>query len=87
MENASKFLIMAATILIALMLIGIFTYVFRAGARVDEQYDLEQAENQLELYNSKFENYNVQDNRIMDLITVANLPYDVNSMTNYHNSN
>ena len=30
MENASKFLIMAATILIALMLIGIFTYVFRA---------------------------------------------------------
>ena len=34
MENASKFLIMAATILIALMLIGIFTYVFRAGAKL-----------------------------------------------------
>ena len=28
MENASKFLIMAATVLIALMLIGIFVYVF-----------------------------------------------------------
>lgn len=86
MENASKFLIMSATILIALMLIGMFTYVFRAGASVDEQYDLEQSENQLELYNSRFENYNVPDNTIMDLITVANLAYDVNTMTNYDNS-
>lgn len=87
MENASKFLIMAATVLIALMLIGIFVYVFRAGARVDEQYDLGQLQHQLELYNSRFENYNVPDNTIMDLITVANLAYDVNTMTNYDNSN
>lgn len=87
MENASKFLIMAATVLLAMMLMGVFVYVFRAGASVDEQYDLEQAENQLELYNSRFENYNVQDNTIMDLITVANLAYDINTMTNYDNSN
>lgn len=83
MDNASKFLIIAASILLALMLIGVFTYVFRAGASVDEQYDMNQAEGQLELYNSKFENYNVPDNTIMDLITVANLAYDVNTMTNY----
>lgn len=83
MENASKALIMAATVLIALMLIGIFTYVFRAGAKVDENYDLELAEGQLELYNSRFENYNVPDNTIMDLITVANLAYDVNTMSGY----
>lgn len=83
MENASKMLIMAATILISLMIISVFIYLFRLGASVNENYDERQSEGQLELYNNKFQYYNVENNTIMDMITIANLAYSVNKDTNY----
>lgn len=87
MDNASKALMMAATILLAVLLIGIFINVFRAGSSVSESYDKKQQVEQLELYNSKFELYSGQTNTIMDLITVANLAYSVNKECEYDAGN
>ena len=86
MENASKALIMAASILLGLLLITVFVQVFKAGASVNENYDQTQRTAQLELYNSKFENYNVQENTILDLISVFNLAYSINEYTDYEAS-
>lgn len=83
MENASKALIMVASVLIGIMLLSVMIYVFRAGAKVNEAYDNNQISNQLELYNSKFEYYDKDNNTIVDMITLANLAYDVNSECDY----
>lgn len=87
MENSSRALIMAATVILAVLLIGVFIYVFRAGSSVSESYDKKQQTEQLELYNSKFELYNVETNSIMDLISVANLAYSVNIQCEYDTTN
>ncbi len=78
MEDISKALIMAATTILAVLLMTVFVYIFKAGSSVSETYDKKQQSEQLELYNSKFEIYNSQSNTIMDLISVANLAYSVN---------
>ena len=61
----------------------VFVRVFKAGASVNENYDQTQRTAQLKAYNAKFENYNVPDNTIFDLITVANNAYSINTMTDY----
>ena len=57
MENASKALLIAATILLSILIIGLFVYIFKAGSSVGENYDKKQISQQLELYNSRFELY------------------------------
>ena len=64
MENASKALLMAAGVLLGILLLSVMIYVFRQGARVQQTYDQKQITNQLELYNSKFEKYD-RDNNIL----------------------
>ena len=83
MENASKALLIAGTILISILIIGIFVYVFRAGGSLGEAYDKKQTAEQLELYNSKFEAYLGRDCTIMDMISLFNLAYNVNESSNY----
>ncbi len=78
MENASKALIIVAGVLIGLLLLATMIYVFRQGARVNETYDQKQITNQLELYNSRFEEFDKDNNNIIDAISLANLAYDVN---------
>ena len=51
MENASRALIMAATVLLGVLLITMFVYIFREGSQVSKNYDIQQQANQLELYN------------------------------------
>ena len=53
MDNASKALIMAASILLGVMLFSVFVYVFRAGASLDETYDAAQNIRQLNLFYCK----------------------------------
>lgn len=83
MENAPKALIMAATMIIAVMMFAVLVHVFRAGASLDATYDLEQAKDSLSLYNSKFEVYNTDGVPINDIITVANLAYNINYDNNF----
>lgn len=78
MENSYRFLMMAATILLAIMILSIFVYVFRAGARANRAIDDAQREQQLVAENAKFEHYNKNDNTVSDMVSLINLVHDYN---------
>lgn len=87
MENASKALFMAAGVLLGILLLSVMIYVFRQGSRVNQTYDQKQITNQLELYNSQFEHYDRDNNNVMEVISLANLAFDVNIDTDYDSTN
>ena len=78
MENASKALLIVAGVFLGIMLLSVMIYVFRQGASVNKSYDEKQINLQLELYNSQFENYDRNNNNIMDVLSLCNLAFDVN---------
>lgn len=78
MENASKALLITAGVILGVMLLSVMIYLFRQGARVNQTYDQKQISLQLELYNSKFEAFDRDNNNIMDVISLCNLAFDVN---------
>ncbi len=83
MDNAARALVMAASIIMGVLLFSVLTYVFRAGASLDESYDAAQNVRQLKLFNAKLMEYNRNDNTIMDMITLANRVYNINADSNY----
>ena len=92
MENASKFLYIATSTMIALMILSMFIYLFMAGAKTNENYDTQKSREQLELANSMLEKYDVgvgsdEALNIMDIISVANLAYSINEMIEYDEQN
>ena len=87
MENVSRALLIAAGIILGILLLSVMIYVFRQGARVNQTYDQKQITNQLELYNSKFEKYDRDNNTIMDVISLCNLALDINKDSNFDPSN
>lgn len=98
MENALKAFYMAAGLLIAIMVLGLFIYLFRTGARFGENYDLTKSQEQIDKFNSKFEVYAkpIEENddgilyggnTIFDVITASNLAYDINEKNYNDNKN
>ena len=87
MENASKAIIIAGSVLIGVMILTMFVYVFRSAAKTNQSYDERQSEKQLEAYNAQFELYNRYNNTITDLLTVINLAYDTNVNCDYDPQN
>lgn len=83
MENASKALIMAAGILISIMVISFMIFVLRKAGSMSAQYDQQIAENELTKFNGQFEVYAKEDNTFFDVLTVANLAWDVNKKNNW----
>lgn len=83
MDNAARALIMAASIILGVLLLSTLVYVFRAGASLDEAYDAAQNVRQLGLFNAKLEEYNKNDNTIMDMISLANRIYNINRDYNF----
>ena len=53
MENATRAFLMAATMLLGVMLMGLLVWVFRAGGKLGLSYDLRQYRNSLTYFNSK----------------------------------
>ena len=78
MENASKALIMAGSVLIAILVATFFVLVLRKGGQLSAEYDRQNADNELVKFNNQFEAFHKDDNTIFDVITAANLAYDVN---------
>lgn len=81
MENASKALLMAAGVLIAIMVLsmGVYlyttigTYVRESQARIEQQ--------SLDKFNAQFYNYQSDENEVFsfqDVVTVANIAYENN---------
>lgn len=90
MENASKALLMGASILIAVLILGIATRFFGSASSVTKQYDKTMEATQISTFNSNFTKFagavvNEANNElqqyatIYDVISTANFAYNYNS--------
>lgn len=98
MENAVKAFYMVAALLIAIMILGLFIYLFRTGAIFGQNYDLRKEQEAINQFNAKFEVYATPiektaegilfgGNSIFDVITASNLAYDINERNYNDNKN
>lgn len=85
MENASKALIMAASVLIGIVIASMAVYLFTSFSGSINEMQGQMEEGQLQKFNSQFTSYVGKENlTIYDVITVANLAIDNN---NYYDLN
>lgn len=72
MENASKALLMAGGILIALLILGALILLANNLADYQNKQDVSTKESQIAEYNNQFEPYNKQDLSLMELKSLYN---------------
>ena len=87
MENVSKALIMAGGILISVLLASLMMIVLQKAGRMNHEYENQMSDRELVKFNSQFEIYAKEDNTYFDIMTVANLAYDVNKKNGYDAQN
>ncbi len=73
MENASKALLMAAGVLIGMMVLSLMVYLFISFGSTSQEIREEQAQKQLNQFNTQFTSYVGKNNTIYDVVTAANL--------------
>ena len=78
MENASKALLMAAGVLIALIIIGALLLMFNNLSNYQETNTQNTRESQIVEFNKQFETYNRKDVRGNELMSLANKVIDYN---------
>lgn len=79
MENASKALIMAASVLIGILLLSLLTYMFVSFAMSSAEIHKENDQDRLNQFNSQFTSYVGKEGvTIYDVVTVANLATESN---------
>lgn len=78
MENASKALIIVATVLIAVLILAIGIYLFRNYSEISYKNEENQSAQALIQYNNKFEKYKEKEMTIQDVLTIVNLAKDYN---------
>lgn len=78
MENASKALLMAGGILIAVLTIGIVVYMFNSSSGFFESSEDIEATQQITAFNKQYESYNRKLLRGTDVISVMNKATDNN---------
>ena len=78
MENATKALIMAATILISVVIMSLGIYLFVTFSSYSTEVNDEVRNNQISQFNSQFLKYQGQETTIYDILTVANLAKENN---------
>lgn len=78
MENASKALIIVATVLIAVLILAIGIYLFRNYSEIAYKNEENQSAQALIQYNNKFEKYKEKEMTIQDVLTIVNLAKDYN---------
>ena len=74
MENASKALLMAASVLIGVMILSLGAYLFTQFGGTSKQINDRLTESQISKFNSQFTKYEGQTNiRAHDIVSIANL--------------
>jgi lipopolysaccharide export LptBFGC system permease protein LptF len=73
MENASKALIIAASVLIGVMILSLGVYLVVAFGHSAAEINEQNRENQIAQFNSQFTQYQDKSVTIYDILTVANL--------------
>lgn len=87
MENATKALLMAGSILISIMVISFMVLLLRKGGQISSEYDSQISDQELAQFNSQFELYAKKDNTFFDIMTVSNLAWNVNKKNGYDPQN
>ena len=87
MENATKALIMAGGVLISVLLISFLLILLRKGGAANAEYQTTMSDTELAKFNSQFEVYDRKNNTYFDVITVANMAYDINKKNGYDSQN
>lgn len=82
MENASKALIMAGSVLIALMIIGALLLMFNSLTSYQDTNTQGEREAQVIEFNNQYETYNRDDVRGSDVISLINRIIDYNARKN-----
>lgn len=83
MENASKALIMAGSMLIALMILGALLLMFSNLSSYQEVHTQSTREDQVIEFNNQFETYNRTDVRGNDLLSLVNRAINYNRTNSY----
>lgn len=86
MENASKALIIAGSILLAVMVIGALVYMYSNLSRIPKQEQDQKRAEQLMAFNAQFEQYNNKTVYGVDLFSILNQIEDFNKRYNTENS-
>lgn len=69
------------------MIASFMIFVLRKAGTMSSEYDSQMSANELVKFNSQFEAYAKEDNTFFDVITVANLAYDVNKRNGWDSKN
>lgn len=87
MENATKALLMAASVLIGVVILSLGVYLFLYLGSYAEGVEDQNKDNQIAQFNSQFLSYQGKEGlTIYDVITVANMAKDYNEENGYTNS-
>lgn len=79
MENASKALIIAAAVLIAILILSLFTYLNSQMAESTSKFYAKLEEHEISEFNQQFLNYAGNSKlKIQDVVTIINLAKDNN---------
>ncbi len=78
MENATKALLMAGGVLIAILIITIFIAVLQSTGGVSKRYKESISSEQITTFNSNFTKYLGQDLTIHEVVTICNFAKDNN---------
>ena len=80
MENASKALIIAGSVLIGIIVISIFVYVFHSTADFASSYETTVSVANVNKFNNRFEKYTGrQDITLYEIISLVNFAKDFNT--------
>lgn len=78
MENASKALLMAASVLIGILILSLVVYLFVSFGSTSAEMHQQIETQQIAQFNSQFTSYEVKNCTIYDIVTVANLATENN---------
>lgn len=78
MENATKALLIAGGVLIAILIITLFVAVLQNTGKVSKRYDVSISSEQIATFNSNFTKYLGQDLTIHEVVTICNFATDNN---------
>lgn len=72
MENASKALLMAGGVIIAILIIGLVTYMFNGSSRLKKASEDTELVQQIAAFNKEYEAYNRKLMRGTDIVSIIN---------------
>lgn len=76
MENASKALLMAGGVLIAILIMSVLVITFQKTGNVSKSYDKSVSQEEITKFNTNFTKYLGKDLTIHEVVTICNFAYN-----------